>query len=117
MSDLYGAIDLGGTKLRAIVADLDGNVLGEIIRPSEADEGPEPVIARMIETLEAAAGKTGVLASQLPAVRAASPAALGLVHRVGFEATQLPGWGGVPLGGLMTKRMRTPALPPNRGNA
>ena len=86
MPDLYGAIDLGGTKLRAIVADLDGNVLGEIIRPSEADEGPEPVIARMIETLEAAAGKAGVSASQLRAVGVASPGALDLVHGLVFEA-------------------------------
>src|SRR5438093_839675 len=117
MPDLYGAIDLGGTKLRAIVADLDGNVLGEIIRPSEADEGPEPVIARMIETLEAAAGKAGVSASQLRAVGVASPGALDLVHGLVFEAPQLPGWDGVPLVEIMSKRLRIPALLENDANA
>src|SRR5436309_7708067 len=117
MPDLYGAIDLGGTKLRAIVADLDGNVLGEIIRPSEADEGPEPVIARMIETLEAAAGKAGVSASEIRAVGIASPGALDLVHGLVFEAPQLPGWDGVPLVEIMSKRLRIPALLENDANA
>src|SRR2546428_6513607 len=98
MPDLYGAIDLGGTKLRAIVADLDGNVLGEIIRPSEADEGPEPVIARMIETLEAAAGKTGGSASQPGAGRGASPRAPGLLHRRVLQARPPPGSGRGSLG-------------------
>ena len=31
MPDLYGAIDLGGTKLRAVIADLGGNIVGEVI--------------------------------------------------------------------------------------
>src|SRR2546422_11516959 len=109
MPDLYGAIDLGGTKLRAIVADLDGNVLGEIIRPSEADEGPEPVIARMIETLEAAAGKRGDSAPQLRAVRVAPPRALDLLHRLPFEAPPHPRWGTAPPAEVKSKRLRLPS--------
>src|SRR5881628_3870355 len=117
MPDLYGAIDLGGTKLRAIAADLDGNVLGEIIRPSEADEGPERVIDRMIDTLQAAAGKAGVSLSNLRAMGVASPGALDLVHGLVFEAPQLPGWDGVPLVQIMSKRLGIPALLENDANA
>ena len=73
MTDLYGAIDLGGTKLRAVVADLEGNIRGEVIQPSEAGEGPERVIARMIETLEAAAVEASVSVSDIRAVGVASP--------------------------------------------
>ena len=40
MPDLYGAIDLGGTKLRAIVADLEGNISGEIILPPKPTRAP-----------------------------------------------------------------------------
>jgi len=117
MPDLYGALDLGGTKLRAVVADLDGNVLGEIIRPSEADEGPERVIARMIETLEAGAAEGDVKVSQLRAVGVASPGALDLVHGLVQEAPQLPGWNGVPLVEIMSERLGVPVLLENDANA
>ena len=117
MPDLYGAIDLGGTKLRAIVADLDGNIGGERIRPSEAGEGPEPVIDRMIETLEAAAGKAGVSLSSVRAVGVASPGALDLEDGLVQEAPQLPGWNGVPLVEIMSKRLGVPVLLENDANA
>jgi glucokinase len=117
MPDLYGALDLGGTKLRAVVADLDGNVLGEIIRASEADKGPEGVIAHMIETLEESAAEAGVKVSQLRAVGVASPGALDLVHGLVQGAPQLPGWDGVPLVDIMSKRLGLPVLLENDANA
>ena len=117
MTDLYGALDLGGTKLRAVVADLDGNILGEIIRPSEADKGPEGVIAHMIETLEESAAEAGVKVSQLRAVGVASPGALDLVHGLVQGAPQLPGWDGVPLVDIMSKRLGMPVFLENDANA
>src|SRR5207244_10894223 len=117
MTDLYGAIDLGGTKLRAVVADLEGNIGGEVIQPSEAGEGPERVIARMIETLEAAAVEASVSVSDIRAVGVASPGALDLVHGLVQEAPQLPGWDRVPLVEIMSKRLGIPALLENDANA
>jgi glucokinase len=117
MPDLYGALDLGGTKLRAVVADLEGNISGEIIRPSEADEGPDRLIDRMIETLESAAKEAGVRLRDLRAVGVASPGALDLVHGLVQEAPQLPGWNGVPLVDIMSKRLGVPVLLENDANA
>ena len=51
---LYGALDLGGTKVCALVADLQGQVYGEDIRPSHTVEGLEAVLTRMVESLVAA---------------------------------------------------------------
>src|SRR5438552_9791723 len=117
MTDLYGAIDLGGTKLRAVVADLAGNIRGEVIQPSEAGEGPERVIARMIETLEAAAVEASVSVSDIRAVGVASPGALDLVHGLVQEAPQLPGWDRVPLVEIMSKGLGIPALLENDAKA
>jgi glucokinase len=117
MPDLYGALDLGGTKLRAVVADLEGNVVGEIIQASEAYRGPESVIGRMIETLEESAAEAGVKVSQLRAVGVASPGALDLVHGLVQGAPQLPGWDGVPLVEIMSKRLGLPVLLENDANA
>lgn len=117
MADLYGAIDLGGTQLRAIAASLDGAIAGEVIVPSHATEGPEPVIARMIEALESAATKAGVALGDLHAVGVASPGALDLVHGIVHEAPQLPGWDGVPLVEIMKERLGVPVLLENDANA
>jgi glucokinase len=117
MRDLYGALDLGGTKLRAVVADLEGNIFGEIILPSEADQGPEHVIDRMIETLEASAKEASVRLADLRAVGVASPGALDLLHGLVHEAPQLPGWNGVPLVEIMSERLKLPVLLENDANA
>jgi glucokinase len=117
MPDLYGAIDLGGTKLRAVVADLDANISGEIIIPSEADEGPERVIDRIIETLGQAANQARVGLADLRAVGVASPGALDLVNGLVQEAPQLPGWNGVPLVEIMRRRLGLPVLLENDANA
>lgn len=117
MPDLYGAVDLGGTKLRAVAAALDGKISGEVIVPSEAGEGPERVIDRMIETLESAAKEAGVGLGDLRAVGVASPGALDLVDGLVQEAPQLPGWNGVPLVKIMSKRLAVPVLLENDANA
>src|SRR4029450_817045 len=117
MADFYGAIDLGGTKLRAVVAPLDGNIPGEVIVGSEADEGPERVIDHMIEMLEAAAGKAGASLSEIPGLGGAPPRAPGLGHGRVQEAPQLPGWNGVPLVEIMNERLGIPTLLENDANA
>ena len=117
MTDLYGAIDLGGTKVRALVADLAGKVHGEDIRPTEADRGQDAVIDRMIDTLRSAAQQAQIRAEDLRAVGVASPGALDLVHGLVFEAAQLPGWDGVPLARIIGERMGIPALLENDANA
>ncbi|TMB98991.1 MAG: ROK family protein [Chloroflexi bacterium] len=113
----YGAIDLGGTKLRATIASLDGRIVGEEIVASEASEGPESVIDRMIQTLETAAEQAGLRAHDLAGLGVASPGALDLIHGLVFEAPQLPGWSGVPLPQILNERLGIPVILENDANA
>jgi glucokinase len=118
MSDaLYGAIDLGGTNLRAVVATRDGDIKGEVIVAAGADEGPERVIDRMVETQASAASDAGVALADLRGVGIASPGALDLIRGVVHEAPQLPGWDGVPLVEIMRERLGVPVLLENDANA
>ena len=48
-------IDLGGTKIRSMSFDAAMNVIAEDYRETEAERGPEGVIARMIDSALAAA--------------------------------------------------------------
>jgi glucokinase len=117
MPDLYGAIDLGGTKLRTEVGDLEGNVLGEVILPTEAGGGPDHVIGRMVESLADAAFEAGVRLADLRGLGVASPGALDLVNGIVHEAPQLPGWDGIPLPRILSDRLGIPVLLENDANA
>ncbi len=114
---LYGAIDLGGTKVRAIVANLDGRVYGEDIRPSRAGEGVETVVQTMIDCLDAALATSGASRSQLRGLGIASPGGLDLIHGLVQDAPQLPGWEGVPIVEIMSERLRLAVLLDNDANA
>lgn len=114
---LYGAIDLGGTKVRAIVADLDGNVYGEDIRLSETAQGPDAVLQRMTETLEAAARAAGARAADLAGLGIATPGTIDTTLGVVTEAPQLPGWHDVPLVPIMAERLSLPVILENDASA
>ncbi len=60
VADRYAAIDLGGTKVRAIVAGPDGDIYGEDIRLSRAGEGLDVTIDTMVACLEAAYAEAGL---------------------------------------------------------
>ncbi len=113
----YAAIDLGGTKVRAIVAGLDGNVYGEDVRLSRASEGLDVTIDTMVASLEAACAGAGVSRSDIKGLGVASPGAVDVYNGVVPEAPQLPGWKDVPLVALMSDRLELPVWLENDANA
>ena len=42
-------IDLGGTKIRSVVTDAAGTILGEDVRPTDAEQGQEIVVGRLVD--------------------------------------------------------------------
>ncbi len=116
-SRLYGALDLGGTKLRSIVVDGSGRVIGDDIGFSRAEEGLEVVLERIEESLDAALGKAGVKRERLASLGIASPGAVDVVRGIVPNAPQLPGWRDVPLARLMEERLGLPTRVENDANA
>ena len=116
-SDRYAAIDLGGTKVRAIVADLDGQLYGEDIRLSRASEGLETTKDTMVASLEAACVAAGVNGSDIKGLGIASPGAVDAYKGLVPEAPQLPGWRDVPLVEMMAERLGLPVWLENDANA
>ncbi|MCH5377204.1 MAG: ROK family protein, partial [Planctomycetes bacterium] len=47
MSDLFAGVDLGGTSIKAAVADGAGDVLLTRLVPTESHRGPEDVVRRI----------------------------------------------------------------------
>jgi glucokinase len=95
MARRYGGIDLGGTKIQAVIVDEGHNVLGQARRPTPTEGGPEDVAGEMAQTLRDAAkaaelGVGGDLV--LDGIGVGSPGTIegGDVS----SARNLPGWEG-----------------------
>ncbi|HEV2785983.1 MAG TPA: ROK family protein, partial [Solirubrobacteraceae bacterium] len=60
-----GGIDLGGTKIQAIVVDAEHAVLGQARRPTPTKGGPADVAAAMAGAMREAAAAAGVATDEL----------------------------------------------------
>jgi glucokinase len=92
----YGGIDLGGTKIQAVIVDEENTVLGSARRPTPTSGGPEDVAREMAVALRDAAkaaelGVGGDL-KNLAGIGVGSPGTIedGKVS----SARNLPGWEG-----------------------
>ncbi|HTU97355.1 MAG TPA: ROK family protein, partial [Solirubrobacteraceae bacterium] len=89
---LRGGIDLGGTKIEAIVVDHDRQVLGQARQPTPTDGGPPDVAAQMAEAMKGAAKAAGVETSSLAGVGVGSPGDVDEQAGTVAHAGNLPGW-------------------------
>ncbi len=109
--DPRGGIDLGGTKIQAVVIDDRHRVLGEERRPTPTRGGPADVVEAMAEALRAAAEAAGVDAGSLAGVGVGSPGEVDGDAGTVAQARNLPGWEGAhpvgaELGRLLGTRVR-----------
>jgi glucokinase len=89
---LRGGVDLGGTKIQAIIADPDHHVLGQARRQTPTDGGPPGVIAAMAEALAEAAESAGVDPAALTGIGVGAPGAIDTAAGTLARAGNLPGW-------------------------
>lgn len=73
---MRGGIDLGGTKIQAVVVDARGNVRGEFREPTPVGGTAAGVIEAMAAAMRGAADAAGVRTSQLSGVGVGSPGAV-----------------------------------------
>src|SRR6266571_8770084 len=87
-----GGIDLGGTKIQAVVLDEAHEVLGQARRPTPRDGGPSAVATAMIETLTDAAAQAQLPSASLAGVGIGSPGAVDAEAGTVAHARNLPMW-------------------------
>ena len=89
---LRGGIDLGGTKIEAIVVDDGNTVLGSSRHPTPSTGGPPDVVRDMIGAMRAACQAAGVKPGQLLGVGVGSPGVIDEATGSVSTARNLPGW-------------------------
>ncbi len=91
---LHGGIDLGGTKIQAVIVDARNDVVGEARLATPTTGGPTDVVAEMAAALRQAAEAAGVGLEQVVAVGVGAPGAANTETGVLAHAPNLPGWHG-----------------------
>jgi glucokinase len=90
---LVGGLDLGGTKIQAVVLDGRRSVLAESRHPTPTQGGPEAVIDELAATLAEACEQAGVEPGALAGVGVGSPGAVEPRTGIVRDARNLPGEG------------------------
>jgi glucokinase len=93
-SSARGGIDLGGTKIEAVVVGTRNNVLGSARRPTPTSGGPSDVAGAIADAMREAAKAAGLEPSVLQAVGVGSPGMVDEATGAVSSARNLPGWDG-----------------------
>ena len=109
---LRGGIDLGGTKIQAVIVDRRSTPVGEHREPTPKDGGPSEVVAAMAAALREAAGAAGVEPADLVGVGVGSPGTIDAgAGTVAHARNVTPDWDEpVPVGETLTSELGTPAF-------
>jgi glucokinase len=109
-------VDLGGTQLRAALADERGTLLDEVRMPSGVAEGSAAVVDRIVTCVERvrAALPAG---GELIGIGVGAPGPLDPFTGVVLAPPNLPGWARVPLRDLVAERTGLPVELGNDANA
>jgi glucokinase len=91
-SALRGGIDLGGTKIQAVVVDAENRAVGQARHPTPTKGGPPAVVAEMAATMKEAAEQAGVETSGLLGVGVGSPGDVEPGEGTVAEARNLTDW-------------------------
>src|SRR5437764_15040356 len=92
MVSARGGIDLGGTKIQAVVVNGRGSVIGDARHPTPTSGGPPAVAAEMATTLGEAAEAAGLEPSSLASVGVGSPGVIDAAAGTVASARNLTDW-------------------------
>lgn len=104
-------IDLGGTQMRAVLADETGKVAAREVALTLADEGPEAVLTRLKELTARVIG-----ASAPAAIAVGAPGPTNPYEGVVLMGPNLPGWRNVNLRTILGEAFGVPVFVGNDAN-
>jgi glucokinase len=109
-------VDLGGTQLRAALADEQGRLLDELRMRTLVDEGPAAVIDQIVACVERVRAALPV-GGTLIGVGVGAPGPLDPYEGVMLDPPTLPGWDALPLRAILAERTGLPVELGNDANA
>ncbi|MBN1485712.1 MAG: ROK family protein [Chloroflexia bacterium] len=111
---LVVAVDLGGTQIRGALSDLQGHFLKRMACATEAEQGREAVLDRLVDLIQQVRAPAGT--RPCLGVGIGSPGPVDPKSGTILSPPNLPGWHHVPLRGILEERLGMPVRMANDGN-
>jgi len=109
------AVDLGGTQIRVALSDLEGQFLRRVACPTEAAQGQEAVMRRLVARIQEV--RQGIPDKDILGVGIGSPGPVDALAGLIISPPNLPGWEEVPLRDFLEQRLSLPVRLANDANA
>jgi len=115
-------IDLGGTNIKAgIVRESDGAVLDRFGVPTQAHEGREGVLSRLVQAARNALESSTMRRAQaeggsIAGIGIGSPGAIDPIRGYVYRADNIPGWSGTDIAGRFRREFDLPVTVHNDAN-
>lgn len=116
MGTLYIGVDLGGTNLRCAVVRDNHEIVSRVETPTNASEGPDAVIGRIVDGMENALRKAGGERSDIVAAGIGVPGPINQERGLVYSTPNMPNWHDVPLADIIRKRTDIPSFVENDAN-
>jgi glucokinase len=111
---LLGGLDLGGTKIQAVVLDGRRSVIGESRHATPTDGGAKAIVDELSAALTDACAAAGIEPARLTGVGVGSPGAVDARRGIVTDARNLPGDGAaIPIGSSLRRRTGAPTYVDN----
>jgi glucokinase len=104
-------VDLGGSKINAILSDARGNISKQVLKDTLAKEGPDAVISRVIACIKQVASSTNIVGIGIGAAGACDVES-GIITL----SPNLPGWHNVQLRDIIQREYNIPVYLDNDAN-
>lgn len=114
---IVGGLDLGGTKIQAVVTDRTQHVLGRARRETPEEGGPEAVVAALAGAMSEAAAAAGVGVGELEGVGVGAPGNVDPATGAVAQVVNIDGWSSpFPLGAALARELARPVAVRNDVN-
>ena len=117
MSSHVVGIDIGGTKLAAVVADKDGNILHKVRKPTESQRGPQHAVQLILSMVDEVLDLATLRREDISGIGVSCGGPLDTKTGIIYSPPNLPGWDALPLKDLIESKFHIPTIIENDANA
>ena len=110
-------IDIGGTKLAAVVADKDGNILQKVRKPTESEKGPQHAVQLLLGMVDEVLGLGELNRKDISGIGVSCGGPLDTKTGIIYSPPNLPGWDALPLKDMIESEFHIPTVIENDANA
>ncbi len=109
--------DIGGTKMVTALVSPDGMIIDRYRQPTNAADGPEPVIQRFFTGIDLILDRNGIQPQQLCAMSIGVAGIVDIRNGTVNKAPNLPGWENFPMGNEIKEKYNVPVYIVNEADA